>query len=494
MKLSKLMAALEDFEEAPMPESVIAVAEPNVVDPQIVEGTDAPVNEPSTIPDAGEVPTSTPVVSPLPIIEEPTVVAPMEPVVPAAAEGENVIAEELPLEASGQLIIDSPMDHDNTMEMMDGNLVEQTALSNDLGEIVETHAALEAYSKLLRDAGRDGITRQAAGFLRVGLEQFHHDGHIDFSKEIASMEDMGEGSGEHIKPARIGKDSLSSKLKEAAGKVWEWLKKIWGKSKQFVDNLRNGVVGLERKLKKAESSLGNAKGGQGEFKVPNPERLAVGSKVEINVPDSLKAVTMLACKVYPERMTNFYTAVASTLSNYNPASGDASQISGMLEKAAGVLKDVKASDQVLPGNVKIDVADSGISYGITEAGEGGAGETTAAKRDPSTLKKQLTDLQAICNGLKEFVGHHEKMATAAEKVAAGLDRLKKASAGENMEEGAAKTASDIESQVGNLLHKANPRGNEIVRYLARTASAYADVILAEVGVAGAKNDKEVATA
>ncbi|MNT70777.1 hypothetical protein D3C72_2091970 [compost metagenome] len=69
-----------------------------------------------------------------------------------------------------------------------------------------------------------------------------------------------------------------------------------------------------------------------------------------------------------------------------------------------------------------------------------------------------------------------------------------------MEDGAAQTAVDIESAVSKLLHQANPRGNEIVRYLARTTSAYADVILAELEVQGTgssnhlgKESKEVAT-
>ena len=491
MKMSKLLAALEDFEESPIPESVAAVADGNVVDAQPVGGAEAPVNEPGTIVDAGEVPAGIPAVSPLPVIDEP-VVAEVAPVVPGAAEGENVIAEELPLEASGQLIIDSPMDHDNTMSMMDGDLVEQTAVSNDLGEIVEAHTALEEYSALLRQAGRDGITRQAAGFLRVGLEQFHADGHIDFSKEIASMEDMGDGNKQHLLPSKLDKDSLGSKLKEAAGKIWEWLKKIWEKSKNFINNLRNGVVGLERKLKAAEAAVGKNSNPKGEFTVPNPERLAVGSKVELNLPDSVKALTAMAGKVYPERMEQFYSAVASAVGNFDPAKSDASQVREMLVKAKSVLEDVSTSDVVLPGNVKIDVSESGISYGITEAGEGSApSETKASVRSGSQIQSTLKDLRTILGTLKEYPARHEKMAAAAEKVGQALDRVKKASSAEGMEDGAAQVATDMESAVGKLLHEANPRGNEIIRYLARTASAYADVCLAEVGKADGKS-KEVA--
>uniref|UniRef100_A0AB39CCM7 Internal head protein n=1 Tax=Pseudomonas phage RVTF4 TaxID=3236931 RepID=A0AB39CCM7_9VIRU len=497
MKFSKLMAALEDFEETPIPESVAAVAEGDTVDPQPIGGADAPVNEPATIPDAGEVPLAVPEVSPLPTIDEP-VVAETPVVVPAAVEGEGeVIAQELPVEAQGELIIDSPMDHDNTMAMMDGALVQETALANDLGEIVETHAALEAYCNLLKQAGRDGITRQAAGFLRVGLEQFHNDGHIDFSKQIASLEDMGDGPKQHLLPGKVDEKGLGAKLKEAAGKIWEWLKKTWGKAKEFVNNLRNGVVGLERKLKKASEVAGKTKGSAGEFTVPHPGRIAIGNKVEINVPDELKAVTAMACKVYPERMTQFYNGIASALSNYNPASSDGADVMAALEKAKDVLADVKASEAVLPGNVKIDVSESGVSYGITEAESADVGETKAQARAGSVIQAQLKDMFTICENLKAYVQKHEQMSKAAESVGQGLEKLKKAASGEGMEDGAASKAGEIETAVGKLLHQANPRGNEIVRYLARTTSAYADVIFKELKVEGsgeASASKEVATA
>ncbi|MCY1413910.1 phiKZ-like phage internal head protein [compost metagenome] len=492
MKLSKLIKALENYEEAPIPESVAAVAEGNTVDPQIVDAQ-APVNEPSTIPDAGEMPAGVPEVSPLPIIPEtPVVTAPIA--APAAVEGEGpVIAEMAPIEASGQLIIESPMDHDNTMDMMDQTIVESTALSNDLTEVVEVQTALECYAKLLRQAGPDGITRQAAGFMRVGLEQFHNDGHIDLSGLIRSMEEMGDGDKQHLLPSKVKSGGIGDKIKETAGKIWEWLKGLWEKSKTFVQQLLQGVVGLERKLNKAKEAASKAgSNAGGEFTVPRPERIMIGSKMSINYPGELKAVTMLACNVYPERMTQFYNAIASAIGNFDPAHGDAQEVTGLLEKAKEVLNDVKASDQVLPGNVKIDVGDDGISYGITDAGdtEGAPDSVTSKARSGQTIQSDLTTMFAVLEGLKGYGQHHEKMAQAASKVGEALERLKKASSGEGMEDGAAQTASDLESAVGQLLHKANPRGNEIVRYLARTTSAYADVILAELGVTGSGGDSE----
>lgn len=496
MKYKQLMAALENYDEQPLAESVVAVAEGNVVDPQIVTDVNAPVNEPATIPDAGEMPLGVPAVSPLPIIEEP-VVAEVVPTVP------EVSADLSPVELGGtELVIESPIDHDNTMELMDRTVVEETELRNDLGEMVETQVALEAYAKLLRQAGPDGITRQAAGFLRVGLEQFHNDGHIDLSREIASMEDMGEGDKQHLLPSKIKGGGLAGKLKEIAAKIWEWLKKTWDKAKTFVDQLRNGVVQLERKIKKIGRALeGSMTPPQGEFEIPNPDRIAVGDKVEINFPNSMKAVTLLATKVYPERMTQFYTAIANTLANFDVASGDASEINETLDKAADVLRDIAESEQVLPGNVKIEVGGDGLSYGIAEGSSYYAGREknavsgeTAQARSGNTIMQQVKELQVVLNELKAYPERHEKMAAAAAKVGQALERIKSASSGENMEEGASKTAEAFESKVGQLLHKANPRGNEIIRYLARTTSAFADVIIAELKLSGKDdNDKAVAT-
>lgn len=490
MKFNKLMAALENYEETPLPESVAAVVEGDSAVPQPITDIGAPVNEPSTIPEAGEMPLGVPAVAPLPIIEEP-VIAETVPEIPAAVEGEGMLPEGGV--GNGELIIDSPVDHDNTMAMMDQTIVEETVLGNELTELVETHASLEAYGRLLRQAGPDGITRQAAGFMRVGLEQFHSDGHVDFSKLISSMEDMGEGEKQHLLPSKIKSGGLGDKIKEVAGKIWEWLKKTWEKAKQFVEKLRNGVVGLERKLnaaKKAAASAGNKSGAS--FTVPNPGRIAVGTKVEINFPDSLKAVSALACKVYPERMTQFYNVIASSIGNFDPASGDAQEVMGQLEKAKDILADVKFSDTVLPGNVKIDVSEDGISFGITETESPSIEETKAQARSGSVIGSQLTTMTVVLDGLKGYYSRHEQMAAAAAKVGAALEKLKKASAGSDMEKGAGETAESISSAAGSLLHKANPRGNEIIRYLARTTSAYADVILAELNVDGKTTD--VATA
>jgi hypothetical protein len=493
MKLSKLMKALENFEEAPIPESVVAVAEGNTVDPQIVDSS-APVNEPSTIPDAGEMPAGVPEVSPLPIIEEAPVIAAPLAEVPAAIEGEAPIGAPIAVEAGTDLIIDSPMDHDNTMDMMDRTIVESTEMTNELTEVVEVQTALESYQKLLKQAGPDGISRQAAGFMRVGLEQFQHDGHVDLSKLIASMEDMGEGEKQHLLPSKLKSDSLGSKIKEAAAKIWEWLKGLWEKSKQFVQQLMTGVVGLERKLKAAQSAAEKAgsKSG-GEFKVPNPSRIAIAGKVQIGYPNELKAVSHLGTNTYPERMTQFYNAVASAIGNFDVASGDKGEVMGLLEKAKEVLADVQASDHELPGGVKIDVSESGISYGIKEGEGGEVAETTAQARSGSTIQSDLTAMFVVLEGLKTYGKRHEAMSTAAAKVGQALERLKSASADEGMEDSAAGTAEEIASAAGKLLHQANPRANEIVRYLARTTSAYADVILAELKVDGAAS-KEVAVA
>jgi hypothetical protein len=495
MKLKKLMAALENFEEAPIPESLAAVAEGNTVDPQIVDAA-APVNEPSTIPDAGEMPAGIPEVSPLPIIEEAPVIAAPIAEVPAAIEGEGLtpLPEGAPPAMSGELVIESPMDHDNTMDMMDQTIVESTAMANELSEVVEVQTALECYQKLLRQAGPDGISRQAAGFMRVGLEQFQHDGHVDLSKLIASMEDMGEGEKQHLLPSKLKSDTLGSKIKEAAAKVWEWLKGLWEKSKNFVTQLLQGVVGLERKLNKAKAAAEKAgsKAG-GEFKVPNPGRIAIAGKVNIGFPNELKAVSHLGTNTYPERMTQFYNAVASAIGNFDVASGDKGEVMGLLEKAKEVLADIQASDADLPGGVKLDVSESGISYGIKEGESADVADTTAQARSGSTITSDLTAMFAVLEGLKGYGKRHESMAAAAAKVGQALERLKKASAGEGMEDSAAGTAEEIASAAGKLLHAANPRANEIVRYLARTTSAYADVILAELKVDGGPS-KEVAVA
>jgi hypothetical protein len=466
---------MEDFVEKPIPTALVEHVKAEMGEPVITAPTEiAPAVLGTITPESPLV-----VPSPLPIIDDSPDEVAIVPVAEVPLATEPVVDAVVPGTVSQ--VIDLATDEANTMEMMDRCVHEESALSAGVNQVMEIQQGLEDYLELLKMAGPDGVSRQTAGFMRVGLEMFHATGKLDLSKEIASMEDMGEGERQHLLPSNVKKKTLTAKLGEIAKMFWEWLKRVYAKGDQFVSNMVNGVTILDQRLKKVSSAIDKAKETPGEFTVPSPEKIAVGSNVNITIPTDLVSLTALATNSYPKRLADSYKAIADALESFDIVSDTTDRIKDKVTAAGDQLEDVKATEVVFPGNQRVDVSDDGLSFGMKQDDSPEIGEVKADRRSPGTMKKEVARLEHITGELKKYKSSYDEMRTAAERIGKALDRIEKDARKPGMEDSAVNSAEELARHVNTVVHKTNPRGNEIIKYLVRTASAYVSVLAAEVG-------------
>jgi hypothetical protein len=183
LNLSTYIPSLEEFEEVPSP---------------LMDGDVAPVVEGGIV---GQLPTEGfPVeqsVVELPPALDPTPLQPLE----AGIIQEEVIAENLDAEA---------------------------------GQLMGAQIALEGYSKLLRSAGKN-MTRQSAAFMAVGMQR---------ANRILGVTALGlesDDSGTQVmamQTAKVDEKGLGDKIKEVAGKIWEWLKEKYAQLRALYEKLK----------------------------------------------------------------------------------------------------------------------------------------------------------------------------------------------------------------------------------------------------------------
>jgi hypothetical protein len=193
LNLSTYIPSLEEFEEVPSP---------------LMDGDVAPVVEGGIV---GQLPTEGfPVeqsVVELPPALDPTPLQPLE----AGIIQEEVIAENLDAEA---------------------------------GQLMGAQIALEGYSKLLRSAGKN-MTRQSAAFMAVGMQR---------ANRILGVTALGlesDDSGTQVmamQTSKVDEKGLGSKLKEVAGKIWEWLKQKWSQLVAFARKLSGNKEAEKQKV------------------------------------------------------------------------------------------------------------------------------------------------------------------------------------------------------------------------------------------------------
>lgn len=499
-----LKKGLEDYEEAPIAPAVAAAVDGDVVDPQIVtnvdgvQGTMVPTDEHGEMPPAF-VPSAVaaPVIAAPAELPIPTPVPDAGAIIPAGAEGEPEVpaADVIPTPEQSGLIIDAPLDSDNTLEMMGAPLAEQSHINNQIGQVLEVRESMEQYVALIKQAGRDGISKQAAAFMRVGLE--HCNRVLGTSDLTVGLEDMDAEPRSAIQPSNVKPGGLKDKIKEAGAKVIAWLKEMWAKAKEFTEQFMQGITGLESKLQKAEAragELGSKPAVTGKVKVPSPEKINVGGKINPTYPKALAGMATFGSSVYPKAMISFYDALASTLGQYDVSSGNSADVIDHIATAARPLDELISDATVYPGNMQLDVANDGMTYGMKQAGGSAeAGDAEVAARSGSTIKADLGTMREVCNTLKQVKAESDKIAASAEKVSQAIEKIEKAAESGELDEKSKSEAGAVVSAAMSILHKTNPRNAEIVKYVARTTSAYVDLCLAEMG-SGAQNDKQVAKA
>ena len=171
----------------------------------------------------------------------PAVVAPIaeinQDVLPGDDLGAVQVVEDLSSLPVEELVELPPHLDPTPMQPLEGEVIQEELIAENLdteaGQLLGAQIAMEGYSTLLRSAGKN-MTRQSAAFMAVGMRRASR----LLPGVTLGMED--ETSGTQVmamQQAKVDEKGLGSKIAEAAGKIWEWLKQKFAKLKELAQSL-----------------------------------------------------------------------------------------------------------------------------------------------------------------------------------------------------------------------------------------------------------------
>lgn len=189
--------------------------------------------------------------------------------------------------------------------MIDFGLVEDEKdaefIQHEIEEIVEASVALEKYIEILDKARWDGVSKQTARTIMVGVKRI--DERFGQRSALAiSMEDETEGPqriGSDMEQSKLSKDGLVGRAKEMWAKFVEFIKKAFAKAKDKVSKVMEHISGIKPKLAKLYEDFENwsPNGPNGGKKITLPAKVAAYTYFEGKYVD-IEAVKALLMWIY----------------------------------------------------------------------------------------------------------------------------------------------------------------------------------------------------
>lgn len=260
-------------------------------------------------------------------------------------------------------------------------------IQHELEVVEDARASLEAYDKFLTQAGPDGISRQTAAAMYIGLARIDRQLN-QRSALVASMEDndLAEVNDRNKMAVAKGVDSkglggraaqLWEKLKEIVTKLMEKLKKAWS-------FLTSKVKAAQEKAKEVVESLmqwagPNGAGGGLKIDVPGNIGVFLFKAGKVISPTELTPLLKFAFDEYPSFLVKQFEQVKTAVEK-----GDAIPAVEVFLAYEGELPDGWA------------IEDNGNGFPSAKY----SGESNAVQkhqvRDKSSIKKAMTEVIANC--------------------------------------------------------------------------------------------------
>lgn len=405
--------------------------------------------------------------------DETVVVPPMVPVTP----------EEAAVAASVVSPVDSPSStvviQEGTPEILDvavaaepdpveGELAqvvsEQCALQERADELLDMQHALEHYSQLMRQTGLDGMTKDNAAFMQVGVKLIQKSLGTDVAISTESFDSIDPRSN------RIKVTISSESVKELASKAYdmfmEAIKKLVALIKKGWEFLADYSLNLEKDIQKQRDRIKDLKRSSidQELKVRNPTFLfADGEEVYPEVK-GLVGLAHFAMKAYPRAMEQYFSKVGTYIKGLDVTDLGEEEVNGNIHAISKPLSDLAKDSTVkalFQGNYQVDIAEDNLSFGMKQAdGKSAPAEVELLIPAPVKLRKQLDDIHVINLLLKDYRETNDKVHKAAEKLTEVASKFKNT------------TSSSVRDTVLSLVKDAAPRNREIVTYIVRVLRAY----------------------
>ncbi|AEH03524.1 internal head protein [Pseudomonas phage PhiPA3] len=482
----------EEYDEAPVPTDVVVEGGDSAIDAQEVEVIAGPT--PAVVEGAIEPTPITEVLpepTPAPLPETPAVVTntEMTPVaevttdIPAGAEQEVDIAVDQGLPPTGEEILDveAAVDNDSTLPMMDHSQIEQTIIANQVDDMIEVQQSMEAYAALLKQTGLEGISQQTAAFLRVGLKDAERK--LGVTGLVAGLESYDATPRSAIQKATVSTEDLKAYAKQAFEKVMELIRKLLAAIASGFESLMSGIVETEHKLNLLEQAAEQLRGKEAPNAVVplNDPLLFAGTKLKFKDTKSLSGLAHFSSYAYPAAVKKYYEGLGTLVKGWDPIKGNADDLVEKLTSATAPLDDLYSDNEILPGNMVIDIAADGIVYGLRKdetQDDQVSGKLTV--RSVPEIKQHLKKLSDIIKINKAAKAEHEKIAEGAKTLTDAGKALEAKLGSAELDPSSKAEIQKVLNTIADLVRTSNPRSKQITHYVIRVVSAHLKVIKAEL--------------
>lgn len=166
-----------------------------------------------------------------------------------------------------EMTADAPVEDPISADAVALHDLEQEQTDDEFQRVQDAGAALESYIELVRQAGRDGISRQAAAILNVGLK--HTYAQLGLGQVTTGLEDYVTCSTLDARRSTVvSLEELEEKKKGILARLWELIKKGLAAIGDFFKNLTSKASKVKEKAEdaKAKNKKSNVVEGT-EFKI-----------------------------------------------------------------------------------------------------------------------------------------------------------------------------------------------------------------------------------
>lgn len=355
------------------------------------------------------------------------------------------------------------VDTQNPTDMLGQAAQEATALQARADELLDMQHACEQYAKLIRQTGLEGISQEGAAFMQVGLKMVQKSLGSEFKVSNESFDTITPRSSKvkatiSVEDIKEMASNAASKFKEIIQKLIALIKKGWEKFEDFglsqdkkIDELLDRIKGI-----KNGGSLST------EITIKSPALLFADGVEAYPEVRQLTGLAHFALKAYPEALRVYYMGIDNWLRKMGDLDVNEEEIEAHIvhvAKPLEALADHGVTTQLFNGNYKIDISETGLSFGMTQGeGKEAPSEVVLPVEAPVKLRKTLTDLKTINALIIDYRAANDKIVKAAEKLA---------------NENPNKEATGV---IEKVIKDSAPRNREIAEFISKVTRAYLGVI------------------
>lgn len=372
----------------------------------------------------------------------------------------------------------------------DADVAEADKVEDEINDIDDTREALEAYAELIKSAGLDGISQQAAAFMSVGLKRA-----VKHAPSLESMyvscEAFETGPRGAVTKANVSQESFGEAIKETFRKFIEWLKKRITAGRHFFNRFKNNIIELSSELKKFEAEVAQYKGRpMDEWETSVTPILFTGDKFTGYDLDQLIEPSKVVVKDLPDHLISIIKDITNKVSkiDVNKTTGD--EITSVFESIISSVGEIKQSDITLPGGRTIKFND-GQEFGLKleEDESFTASESKiSTTRYPMEIKKAAKDARRCLDILLAANTKNDQLSSAYEAMITALEKLVK-DADKSDDETTRGVAGNLRTSIAQLNKMLNPNNDKVVAYIAKCVTARLSFLSKAIKVGNGKEEE-----